>query len=134
MTLNAFAPRLSDEMKYVVITKDEEVKSACAKAFYPDDDVAIVEDWREGLAAAQGADLMFVDLLATLDQPGKIAGYEKFAESKMADSQAGGVPLVLIWPPEDYQLDFMTGYPDFVSQHIRRPVTFQVIRRATTYI
>jgi hypothetical protein len=121
-------------MKYVVITKDEEVKEACKRAFYPDDYVTITSDWREGLAAGAQTDLMFVDLLATLEQPGRIAGYEKFAEVKMADPISGPVPLVLIWPPEDYQLDFMTGYPDFISQHIRRPVTYQVVRRATTYI
>jgi len=121
-------------MKYVLISRDPEVLEQAKSAFFPDDQVHLTEDWKEGLSLAEGADLMFVDLLATLKHENKIAGYEEFAEAKMAHSGASGVRLVLIWPPEDYHLDFMTGYPGFVFQHIPRPVTYQKLRRATTFI
>lgn len=121
-------------MKFVVITDDDDVASEARKAFHPEDEAVITRDWRHGLDSCAGADMVFVDLLATLAQPHKIAGYEEFAESKMAHSQASNVPLTLIWPPEDYDLDYMTGYPNFVHQHIKRPATFQKIRRASTYV
>lgn len=121
-------------MKFVVLSTDPEVLAAQEKAFHPDDEVVVTGDWPEALEACEGADMIFVDLIATLDKPHKIAGYERFAEAKMTSPTAATTPLILIWPPEDYELDFMTGYPDFVFQSIRRPVTFQQIRRATTYI
>jgi hypothetical protein len=121
-------------MKYILISKDPEILEQAKSAFFPDDEVLLTGDWREALANAEGTNLMFVDLLATLKSPNKIAGYEEFAEAKLGDQTAQPVPLVLIWPPEDYALDFMTGYPGFIFQHIQRPVTFQKLRRATTYI
>jgi hypothetical protein len=42
--------------------------------------------------------------------------------------------LVLIAAPDDYELDFMTGWPDFVFGHLRRPVTEKIFRRASTWI
>ena len=122
------------QMKYVLISRDPEVLEQAQSAFFPDDEVHLTQDWQEGLQLAGGADLIFVDLLATLKQENKIAGYEEFAEAKMADPNVSGVRLVLIWPPEDYVLDFMTGYPGFFFQHIQRPVTYQKLRRATTFI
>jgi hypothetical protein len=121
-------------MKYVLLTKDPEVLAAREKAFYPDDEVSVFEEWGPALTAAAEADMMFVDLIATLSDPHKIAGYEAFAEAKMSHPQASKVPLVLIWPPEDYELDFMAGYANFVQQAIQRPVTYQKLRRATTYL
>jgi hypothetical protein len=120
-------------MKYVVLTDDAEVADAASKAFQHDDAAVILSDWRRALDEAVGADLFFVDLLATLNEPHKIAGYEEFAEAKMVHACAK-TPLALIWPPEGYELDFMTGYPDFIFQHVRRPVTYQKLRRASTYL
>jgi hypothetical protein len=91
-------------------------------------------DAAEALDACEGADLLFVDLLATLEEPHKIAGYEKFAELKMGHPAAKDVPVVLIAPPDDYELDFMAGWPDFVFAHIRRPVTEKIFRRASTWV
>ena len=121
-------------MVIVIITKDPEVVSATEGAFQPNDDVRIFADWSEALSACQDAELMFVDLIATLDKPHRIAGYERFAEAKMAHPEASSVPLVLIAAPEDYELDFMTGYPNFVFMHVRRPLNYKVFRRATTYV
>jgi len=121
-------------MKFVLITQDPEVESAAREGFHPSDETRSFNDWREALEDSAGADLMFVDLVATLDEPHKIAGYEKFAEAKMDHPTAQGVPLVLISPPEDYELDFMAGWPDFVFGHIQRPVTFKIFRRASTWI
>jgi hypothetical protein len=47
---------------------------------------------------------------------------------------AKGIPLVLISPPENYELDFMAGWPDFVFGHVRRPVDYRIFRRASTWI
>jgi hypothetical protein len=121
-------------MKFVVITRDEEVEHAARAGFHPSDTMTVFEDWGQGLDACDGADLLFVDLIATLEEPNKIAGYEKFAAAKMAHPLAGSVPLVLISPPEDYELDFMTGWPDFVLGHIRRPISDKIFRRASTWV
>ncbi len=121
-------------VKYILVSKDAEVLEQASKAFYPDDEVLLTGDWQEALSKIEGTDMMFVDLLATLRQDHKIAGYEEFAEAKLGSPEAKGVKLVMIWPPADYELDFMTGYPDFIFQHIQRPVTFQKLRRSTTFI
>lgn len=86
------------------------------------------------MEASLRADLMFVDLLATLREPHKIEGYEEFAMGKMAHETARDVPLVLISPPDDYELDFMAGWPNFVFAHVRRPVTYKIFRRASTWV
>lgn len=121
-------------MKYIVITKDQEIVAATKNAFQPDDTCNIFENWREALEDCHDADLMFVDLVATLATPHKIKGYEEFAEAKIDHPMACLVPLVLIAPPTDYELDFMTGYPDFVFGHLRRPVTYKILRRASTWV
>jgi hypothetical protein len=121
-------------MKYVFLSNDPEVLEARERAFFPDDEVVLAQNWQQALESSEGADMMFVDLIATLAEPHKIAGYEAFAEAKMSHPTASAIPLVLIWPPEDYALDFMTGFPNFVFQSIQRPVTFQKLRRATTYV
>ncbi|HMS56466.1 MAG TPA: hypothetical protein PKA27_13800 [Fimbriimonadaceae bacterium] len=123
-------------MKHVLITKDvmmaEEAKSPLA--FPPGDEVIVESDWRVALDMAEGADMMFLDLLAALREDHKIQGYEEFAEAKREHPLAAEVPLVLIAPPEDYILDFMAGWPNFVFAHLRRPVTAKIFRRASTWV
>lgn len=121
-------------MKFLVITKDAEVEEAARKGFHPSDEMIAVADWQEGLDQSEGVDMMFVDLLATLREPHKIAGYEEFAAAKMGHPVAKNIPLVLVAAPEDYELDFMTGWPNFVFGHVRRPVTEKIFRRASTWI
>lgn len=52
----------------------------------------------------------------------------------MSHPVAAGIPLVLVAPPDGYELDFMAGWPDFVFAHIRRPVTAKIFRRASTWV
>ncbi len=89
-------------MKFVLITKDSEIDQAAREGFHPSDRCLTHGEWKTALDDCGDADLLFVDLLATLDEPHKIAGYEKFAEAKMAHETAAAVPLVLISPPHDY--------------------------------
>ncbi|MFY9233136.1 MAG: hypothetical protein WAO58_01615 [Fimbriimonadaceae bacterium] len=121
-------------MKVVLITQDAEVVQAARRGFQPSDTVAVHADWAPALDACKGADLLFVDLIATLEEPHRIAGYEKFAMAKMAHEKAAQVPLVLIGAADDYELDFMAGWPDFVFAHIRRPVSEKIFRRASTWV
>ncbi len=121
-------------MKFVLITKDPEIEAAAREGFHPADHCSAFGAWAEALEACADADLLFVDLLATLEEPNKIAGYEKFAEAKMSHPGAGPVPLVLIAPPIDYELDFMAGWPDFVLGHVQRPVSAKIFRRASTWV
>jgi hypothetical protein len=121
-------------MKFVVITKDREIEEAAREGFHPSDSCIFCSNWKDGLEASRGADLLFVDLIATLDEPHKVYGYELFARAKMSHPAANSVPLVLIAPPEDYELDFMVGWPDFVFGHVRRPVNYKIFRRASTWV
>jgi len=121
-------------MKFVVITKDPIVEDAAREGFHPSDECRVIEDWSEALDMAYDADLLFVDLLATLQDPHKIAGYEEFAAAKMSHRKAKDTPLVLISPPDDYDLDFMVGWPNFVLGHVRRPVDYKIFRRASTWV
>jgi hypothetical protein len=123
-------------MKYVIVTQDEEVAEAAKSpaAFPPMDKVIVCKDWQKALDQCDGADMIFVDLLATLDEPHKIAGYERFAHAKMNHEAAKDVPLVLIAAPKDYDIDFMVGWPDFMIGQLPRPVTDKLFRRASTWI
>lgn len=121
-------------MKFVVITKDAEVEKSAREGFHPADECIVFADWADALEASEGADLMFVDLIATLEEAHKIAGYEKFAYAKMEHPIAAGTPLVLISPPDDYELDFMAGWPNFVFGHVRRPIDYRIFRRASTWV
>ncbi len=121
-------------MKFVLLTNDSTMVESAKEGFHPSDTFESYEDVELALNACDGTDLLFVDLLATLDEPNKIAGYERFAHAKMAHEVAATVPLVLIAPPENYELDFMTGWPDFVFAHIRRPVSAKIFRRASTWV
>lgn len=121
-------------MKFVLLTDDSDLVAAASAGFHPSDSFETHADAGAALEACAGADLLFVDLLATLDEPHKIAGYERFAEQKMGHEVAKDVPVVLIAPPDEYELDFMAGWPDFVFAHIRRPVTEKIFRRASTWV
>ncbi len=121
-------------MKFVLITDDRGMATTAKKGFQPDDETLVFARWKKALDACEGADLLFVDLVATLEEPHKIAGYEAFGAAKMAHAGAKDVPVVLIAPPADYLLDFMAGWPDFVFAHLRRPVTEKIFRRASTWV
>ncbi|RYG87620.1 hypothetical protein EON77_01870 [bacterium] len=121
-------------MRFIVITKDEEMAAAAREGFHPSDELALYEDWRKALDESDGADLMILDMLSTLDEPHKVAGYEKFAQAKMSDENAKGIPLVLISPDVDYEMDFVLGWPDFVFANVRRPVNYKMFRRASTWV
>ncbi|HEY0866415.1 MAG TPA: hypothetical protein VGE01_03495 [Fimbriimonas sp.] len=121
-------------MKFVLITKDHELESAAREGFHPSDDCVAFSDWSCALECCEDADLLFVDLVATLTEPHKIAGYEAFAMAKMGHEKAAKTPVVLISPEKGYDLDFMAGWPDFVYLHYQRPVDYKIFRRASTWI
>ena len=121
-------------MKFVLITKDPELEAAAREGFHPSDTCLVFSDWKEALAACEGADLLFVDLIATLLEPGRIAGYEQFAQGKMSHPIAAPTQLILIAPPDEYELDFMAGWPNFVYGHVKRPVNYKIFRRASTWV
>ncbi len=121
-------------MKFVVITQDSDVAIAAQEGFHPSDECLIFDRWESALDASAGADLLFVDLIATLREPHKIEGYEIFAMGKMAHPTAKDVPVVLISPADDYELDFMAGWPNFIFAHVRRPVNYKIFRRASTWV
>ena len=104
------------------------------KGFHPDDELIVLKSWQQALDKCEDADLLFVDLVATLDKPHKIAGYEQFGIAKQAHAVANTVPLVLISPEADYDLDFMVGWPNFVFANVRRPVNYKIFRRASTWV
>ncbi|MER3496336.1 MAG: hypothetical protein C4320_05765 [Armatimonadota bacterium] len=103
------------------------------EGFHPSDDLKVVADWSAALDLAVSADLMIVDMLAVLEEPHKVAGYETFARAKMEHASAD-VPLVLISPPIDYEMDFVSGFPDFLFANVRRPVNYKFFRRASTWV
>lgn len=121
-------------MKFVLVTRDEAIIEAAKEAYGPHYDLAVAGDWETGLAACKGADLIFVDLIATLKEPGKIQGYEDFAMAKMADEVAAGIPLVVFAPPADYELDAMVGWPNFVFAMVRRPIQARTFRQASGWV
>lgn len=123
-------------MKFVIITQDSQIAEAAKAptAFPVGDEVIVLKDWATALEQSEGADLMFVDILATLEEPHKVAGYEKFAYAKMDHPIAATVPLVLIASPAGYEMDFIAGWPDFVFAHLPRPVTEKIFRRASTWV
>lgn len=121
-------------MKFVLFTTDPDLTEAAREGIAPPDTLEVFDDWKAALESCLSASMLFVDLVATLDEPHRIGGYERFAEAKMGHAVARDVPLVLIAPPEEYTLDFMTGYPDFVFAHLRRPVTSKIFRRASTWV
>ena len=121
-------------MRFIVITSDQGIIGAAKEGFHPADEALFFTDWRKALDESAGADMMFVDLMDTLTEAHKIDGYEKFAQAKMAHPTAASVPLVLINAPDDYDIDSMVGWPDFLFGNLRRPINSKVIRRMTTYV
>lgn len=121
-------------MKISLITNDPDVVSAALEGFHPSDKTVVYESWQSALDSAKGVDLMFVDMLATLQVPHEIAGYEEFGIAKIEHAVAAKVPTVLISPPPDYKLDFMVGWPEFLVGNIQRPVSAKVFRRASTWV
>ena len=121
-------------MKYILITQDAEVESAARLGLHPSDEFLVFSEWEEALEKATETDLIFVDMEATLLEPNKVQGYEVFAKAKMEHPVAAAVPTVLISPPPEYDLDFMAGWPDFLYGHVRKPVTYKIFRRASTWV
>lgn len=121
-------------MRILLIAKDQELIDAATEAYSSTDQLEIHGDWRDALANCPGTDVIIVDLIATLDKPNEIAGYEAFAVAKMSSETAKEIPLVLISPPDDYELDSMVGWPNFVFGMVRRPVTMKIFRRISTWI
>jgi hypothetical protein len=121
-------------MKFVLVTRDEDLVAAAKEGFHPSDKLKVCREWRPALDCCQGADMMFVDLIATLDQPNKIAGYVEFANAKMEHPVACGIPLVVISPDPLYELDYFVGWPNFAFANLQRPLTFKHFRRASTWV
>ncbi len=121
-------------MKFVLVTKDKEVAAAAATAYGSHYGLAVYEEWKDALNACEGADLLFVDLIATLKESGKVEGYEEFAFAKMAHEVAKTTPLVVIAPPPEYELDAMVGWPNFLFAMVRRPVTERLFRQASGWV
>lgn len=123
-------------MRYVLLSTDPEIIEAfrSPEAFFASDDLVVTDSPAECVQACVGADMLFVDLVATLEDPHKIAGYENFYSLISSDQIAKAVPLVLISLPTDYDIDFMVGWPDFVFANMPRPVTPKLFRRASTWI
>jgi len=121
-------------MKFVLVTKDAQIEEAAQNAYRGRDELLVYQDWAEALEAAGNADLMFVDLIATLRQAGKIEGYEEFAYAKMQHEKAATIPLVVIAPPAEYELDGMVGWPNFVFAMVRRPVQERLFRQASGWV
>jgi hypothetical protein len=121
-------------MKFVLLTKESELEESAREGLHPSDELVVCGDWKNALESCDGADMIFVDLIATLNEPHKVEGYEQFALAKMDHTIAKATPLVLIAPPDEYEMDFMTGWPDFVFAHLRRPVSSKIFRRASTWV
>lgn len=121
-------------MKFVLVTRDESIIQAAKTAYGTHYELRLFDHWQEALEASGDANLIFVDLIATLKEPGKIDGYEEFALAKMSHPEAKPIPLVVIAPPNDYELDSMVGWPDFLFAMVRRPVTDRLFRQASGWV
>jgi hypothetical protein len=121
-------------MKISLVSRDPEMIAEARAAYKLTDTLKVYADWQDALAHCKGVELMIVDLIATLTEPNKISGYEQFALEKMGNKVASGIPLVIIAPPDNYNLDSMVGWPGFVFGHVRRPVTMKIFRRISTWV
>lgn len=121
-------------MHFVLVTKDAQLAEAARQGLHPDDHLVVLESWEAALDVSPTPALMFVDQLATLTEAHRIAGYEEFASAKMIHPRMAAVPLVLISPPADYDLDYIVGWPDFLFGQLQRPVDYRAFRRASTWI
>jgi DNA-binding response OmpR family regulator len=121
-------------MRILLISNDQELNQQAQIAYEKTDELVIIEDWREAIQLAKPTDLMIVDIMSTLDEPHKISGYEAFAHAKMKHKVARGVPLVAIQPADDYHLDAMVGWEGFLHGLVKRPVTWKIFRRISTWV
>lgn len=131
--MDARYPAQYKTMRVVLVTKDKALAEAAREGCAPYD-VEAFEAWPEALEACEGADLLFVDQIATLQREHEIEGYVAFAKAKMAHPKAAKVPLVLISPPNHYDLDYQVGWDKFLIANVRRPVEAKLFRRATTWV
>ena len=121
-------------MRFLLVSKDQEVVDVAREGFHPSDDFLHYAHWTQALEHCDGVDLMFVDLVATLIVPHKIQGYADFAQAKMNHPIASRIPLVVISPEATYDLDYFIGWPNFVFANLQRPVTYKHLRRASTWV
>lgn len=121
-------------MKFLLVTDDAAMVAEAREGFHPTDELLVFDQWRAALDAAEGADMMIVDMLATLEEPHKVAGYERFARAKMEHPVANAVPIVLISPEPSYEMDFVAGFPNFLFANVPRPVNYKFFRRASTWV
>jgi hypothetical protein len=121
-------------VQIILISTDSDLVSQAKLAYEKTDKLTVFSDWAKAFEKSGSCELMIVDLLATLTEPHKIDGYEEFALAKMRHAKAADVPLVLIGAPDDYKIDSMVGWPNFVFGHVRRPVTMKIFRRMSTWV
>jgi len=121
-------------MKFVLISKDEEIIESAQEAYGTHYSLTVYKNWSLALAECKGADLMFVDIVATINEPGKIQGYEDFAAAKLSNETSNPIPLVAIALPTDYEIDSMVGWPGFVIAMWHRPVDAKRFRQASGYV
>ncbi len=121
-------------MKFLLVTKEDAIVEAARKAYGTHYELRHCQSWEEALEKAEGVDLMFVDLIATLREEGRIQGYEDFAHAKMAHEVAAAIPLVVIAAPPEYELDAMVGWPNFVFAMVKRPITDRFFRMASGWV
>lgn len=121
-------------MKFLLISRDTDVLDAAKEALHPSDVLVCEADWVKALDEAAGVDLIFIDLMATLDEAHKISGYEKFGGAKMSHAVAAEIPTVLISADPDYEIDYAVGWPGFLIGNIARPINYKQFRRAMTWV
>lgn len=118
--------------RYILLSRDPAIAATAREALGAE--IAVLDRWQDALEAAAEAKVLIVDLIATLNPPHKIQGYEEFALAKMQHPTARGVPIVLISPPDDYELNAMIGWPDFLAANVRRPITRDLFRRVANWV
>ena len=94
--------------------------------------ITVEANWARAIDRSSTANLLVVDLLATLAIPHRISGYVAFAETKMR-SAASRTPLVLIGAPDGYRLDGMAGWPGFLTAFFDRPISEEVLQALLDY-
>jgi hypothetical protein len=120
--------------KVILVTEDPDIVRVAKEAYRDVAQLLLTSKWSEALDWCRNADVLIVDLLATLEEPHKIGGYVKFAQAKMSHMKAKGTPLVLISVPEGYKLNGMVGWPHFVRAYLRRPITANMFQRILTWL
>lgn len=121
-------------MTFALISKNPEIVAMAKSAYGTHYCLKVFSEWQAALEDSDGTDLMFVDLVSTLVDPGRIKGYEDFAHAKMGHPVAAAIPLVVIQPPHDYDLDAMVGWPNFVFAMVKQPVSERLFRQASGWV